>query len=90
MKSCKRRESHWKTKAKQYFSWINLEIDLKTTTAIRIMKPQETMGPAVKDRAVRELKKVGKDLQDIHLQVKQQQKENQGSEEWIQVGFFLS
>lgn len=53
------------------------------------MKPQETMGPAVKDRAVRELKKVGKDLQDIHLQVKQQQKENQGSEEWIQVGFFI-
>lgn len=53
------------------------------------MKPQETMGPAVKDRAVRELKKVGKDLQDIHLQVKQQQKENQGLEEWIQVGFFI-
>uniref|UniRef100_A0A668VSE9 Neurotransmitter-gated ion-channel transmembrane domain-containing protein n=1 Tax=Oreochromis aureus TaxID=47969 RepID=A0A668VSE9_OREAU len=52
-------------------------------------KPQETMGPAVKDGAVRELKKVGKDLQDIHLQVQQQQKENQGSEEWIQVGFII-
>uniref|UniRef100_A0A669C4B3 5-hydroxytryptamine receptor 3C n=1 Tax=Oreochromis niloticus TaxID=8128 RepID=A0A669C4B3_ORENI len=58
------------------------EIDLKTTTAVENIEdyeePQEKNGPGVEDGAVQELKKVGKDLQDIHLEV------NQGSEEWMQ------
>ncbi|XP_025999033.1 5-hydroxytryptamine receptor 3C-like [Astatotilapia calliptera] len=58
------------------------EIDLKTTTAVENIEdyegPQEKNGPAVEDGAVQELKKGGKDLQDIHRQV------NQGSEDWMQ------
>lgn len=46
--------------------------------------PQEKNGPAVEDGAVQELKKGGKDLQDIHRQV------NQGSEDWMQVFKHLS
>lgn len=69
------------------FSLIDLEIDLKTTTAVENIEdyeePQEKNGPGVEDGAVQELKKVGKDLQDIHLEV------NQGSEEWMQVFKYL-
>lgn len=46
--------------------------------------PQEKNGPAVEDGAVQELKKGGKDLQDIHRQV------NRGSEDWMQVFKYLS
>nr|XP_024660891.1 5-hydroxytryptamine receptor 3C-like [Maylandia zebra] len=57
-------------------------IYLKTTTAVENIEdyegPQEKNGPAVEDGAVQELKKGGKDLQDIHRQV------NQGSEDWMQ------
>uniref|UniRef100_A0A3Q3GJ53 5-hydroxytryptamine (serotonin) receptor 3B n=1 Tax=Labrus bergylta TaxID=56723 RepID=A0A3Q3GJ53_9LABR len=49
----------------------------------------EQKGPLEEDKALQELRSLGRDLQDFHLQLKQQLDGNQGSEDWIQVGFII-
>ncbi|XP_056233799.1 5-hydroxytryptamine receptor 3A [Seriola aureovittata] len=41
------------------------------------------------DKALEELRSLGKELQALCLQLEQQQSGNQGSEEWIQVGLII-
>ncbi|KAM9385800.1 uncharacterized protein KZ484_007362 [Pholidichthys leucotaenia] len=64
------------------------EFDLKIKTVVSRCEadkaPAETMGPTVEDKALQELKSLGKDLHAIRLQVEQQLKGSQSSEEWIQ------
>ncbi|KAL3047312.1 hypothetical protein OYC64_021521 [Pagothenia borchgrevinki] len=50
--------------------------------------PPEEKGPALEDKALQELRSLGRDLQAIRLQV-QQQEGSQSSQEWIQVGFII-
>ncbi|KAM4629842.1 5-hydroxytryptamine receptor 3A-like [Polymixia lowei] len=50
-------------------------------------EPPEEKGPGAKNKAQEELRKLGKDLQAIRLQV--QQHLNRGSEGWVQVGFII-
>ncbi|XP_034386298.1 5-hydroxytryptamine receptor 3A-like [Cyclopterus lumpus] len=47
------------------------------------------MGSVGEDKALQELRSLGKNLQAIRLQVEQQLGGSQGSEEWIQVGFII-
>ena len=49
----------------------------------------EERGPEVEDKALEELRRLGKDLQAIRLQVDQQLTGNQSSEEWVQVGLII-
>ncbi|KAM7012025.1 5-hydroxytryptamine receptor 3A-like [Tautogolabrus adspersus] len=49
----------------------------------------EQKGPLEEDKALQELKSLGRELQDFRLQLKRQLDGNQGSEEWIQVGFII-
>ena len=50
----------------------------------------EERRPEVEDAALKELRRLGKDLQAIRLQVDQQLTGNQSSEEvWLQVGFII-
>uniref|UniRef100_A0A3Q0RX00 Neurotransmitter-gated ion-channel transmembrane domain-containing protein n=1 Tax=Amphilophus citrinellus TaxID=61819 RepID=A0A3Q0RX00_AMPCI len=51
--------------------------------------PQEKKGQTVEDRAVQELRKLGKDLQAVRLQVEQQLNGSESSEDWVQVGFII-
>ncbi|KAK5931709.1 hypothetical protein CesoFtcFv8_000003 [Champsocephalus esox] len=50
--------------------------------------PPEEKGPALEDKALQELRSLGRDLQAIRLQV-QQQEGSQSSQEWIQVGSII-
>ncbi|KAM3876393.1 5-hydroxytryptamine receptor 3C-like [Diretmus argenteus] len=52
-------------------------------------KRPEEKGSEVEDKALEELRRLGKDLQAIRLQVDQQLTGDQRSEEWIQVGFIM-
>ncbi|XP_053286898.1 5-hydroxytryptamine receptor 3C [Pleuronectes platessa] len=52
-------------------------------------EPQVERGPLVEDKAVQELRSLGKDLQALRLQVDQQLGGATSSEEWIQVGFTI-
>ncbi|KAM3876392.1 5-hydroxytryptamine receptor 3A-like [Diretmus argenteus] len=52
-------------------------------------KPPEEKGSEVEYKALEELRRLGKDLQAIRLQVDQQLTGDQRSEEWIQVGFII-
>ena len=49
----------------------------------------EERGPEVEDKTLEELRRLGKDLQAIRLQVDQQLTGNQSEEEWLQVGFII-
>lgn len=51
--------------------------------------PPEERGPVMKDKAVEELRNLGRDLQAIRLLVDKQLGGNQNAEEWIQVGFII-
>ncbi|XP_063748251.1 5-hydroxytryptamine receptor 3C-like [Eleginops maclovinus] len=51
--------------------------------------PPEEKGPVVDDKALQELRSLGRDLQAIRLQVEQKQGGSQSSEEWVQVGFII-
>ncbi|XP_039667475.1 uncharacterized protein LOC120565634 [Perca fluviatilis] len=50
---------------------------------------REEWGPAVENKALQELRSLGRDLQAVRLQVEQQLGGSQSSEEWIQVGFII-
>ncbi|XP_056132821.1 5-hydroxytryptamine receptor 3A-like [Lampris incognitus] len=52
-------------------------------------KPSEEKGSEEVDMTLEELRKLGKDLQAIRLQMDKPLTDNQMSEEWIQVGFVL-
>lgn len=69
------------------------EIDLMTRTVVANIEayssPIETKGQTVEDRAVQELRKLGKDLQAIRLQMEQQLNGSENSEDWVQVGFII-
>ncbi|KAG7217519.1 hypothetical protein INR49_021446 [Caranx melampygus] len=56
-------------------------------------KPDEKLpkerGPVVEDKALQELKNLGKDLQALRLHVEKQDGESPSSEEWIQVGLII-
>ena len=43
----------------------------------------------VEDKALEQLRSLGKDLQAVRLQVEQQLTGNQSSEEWLQVAFII-
>ncbi|XP_078114927.1 5-hydroxytryptamine receptor 3E-like isoform X2 [Sander vitreus] len=49
----------------------------------------EQKGPLDEDKALHELRSLGRELQVIRLQVEQQLSKSQSSEEWIQVGFII-
>ncbi|XP_071318237.1 5-hydroxytryptamine receptor 3C-like [Trachinotus anak] len=51
--------------------------------------PPEERGPVVEDKALQELRSLGRDLQALRLQVEQQDGGSQNSEEWIQVGLII-
>ncbi|MED6239364.1 hypothetical protein ATANTOWER_005440 [Ataeniobius toweri] len=53
------------------------------------VKPPKMGGPAEEDKALQELKSLSNILHTIRFEVEQQQKGNQSSEEWIQVGFII-
>ncbi|XP_034738060.1 5-hydroxytryptamine receptor 3C-like [Etheostoma cragini] len=50
---------------------------------------REKRGPAVENKALQELRSLGRDLQAVRLQVEQKLGGSQSSEEWIQVGFII-
>ncbi|XP_071342819.1 5-hydroxytryptamine receptor 3C-like [Trachinotus anak] len=52
-------------------------------------RPPEERGPVVEDKALQELRSLGRDLQALRLQVEQQDGGSQNSEEWIQVGLII-
>ena len=47
------------------------------------------MAVELEDTTLDELRKLGRDLRAIRLQVDQQMTENQNSEEWMQVAFII-
>ncbi|XP_041647337.1 5-hydroxytryptamine receptor 3A-like [Cheilinus undulatus] len=49
----------------------------------------EQKSPLDEDKALQELRSVGRELQVLHLQLKQQLEGNQNSEDWIQVGLII-
>ncbi|XP_071344148.1 5-hydroxytryptamine receptor 3A-like [Trachinotus anak] len=49
----------------------------------------EQKGPLEEEEALEELRSLGRDLEALRLQLKQQLSGNQSSEEWIQVGLIL-
>ncbi|XP_028443533.1 5-hydroxytryptamine receptor 3E-like [Perca flavescens] len=49
----------------------------------------EQKGPLDEDKALQELRSLGRELQVIRLQVEQQLSKSQSPEEWIQVGFII-
>ncbi|KAK2835417.1 hypothetical protein Q5P01_015901 [Channa striata] len=51
--------------------------------------PPEDRGPATDDKAVEELRSLGRDLQAIRLHVEEQLRGNRSSEEWTQVGVII-
>ncbi|CAK6958171.1 LOW QUALITY PROTEIN: 5-hydroxytryptamine receptor 3A-like [Scomber scombrus] len=67
------------------------DIQLSTVTAqCEVVEgPPEEKVPVVEDKTVVELRTLGRDLQAIRLQVEQQLKGSQTSEEWMQVGFII-
>uniref|UniRef100_A0A3Q3QXC2 5-hydroxytryptamine receptor 3A-like n=1 Tax=Monopterus albus TaxID=43700 RepID=A0A3Q3QXC2_MONAL len=51
--------------------------------------PPEERGAAMNNKALQELRSLGRDLQAIRLQVEQKTGENQSSEDWVQVGLVI-
>ncbi|XP_034439744.1 5-hydroxytryptamine receptor 3A-like isoform X1 [Hippoglossus hippoglossus] len=59
--------------------------DTKRSAAVaKREEPRDERGPLVEDKAVQELRSLGKDLQALRLQVEQQLGGTSSSEEWIQ------
>ncbi|XP_053286897.1 5-hydroxytryptamine receptor 3C [Pleuronectes platessa] len=67
--------------------------DLQDVTVSSVMEEDseapEQKGPLNKDKALDELRSLGKELQGLRLQVEQHLGGSQSSEEWIQVGFII-
>ncbi|XP_071764165.2 uncharacterized protein LOC139918646 isoform X1 [Centroberyx gerrardi] len=63
--------------------------EMKACPPVADGKPPEDKGPAVEDEALEELRRLGKDLQAVRLQVEQQLTGNRSSEDWNQVGFII-
>uniref|UniRef100_A0A3Q3ERT9 Neurotransmitter-gated ion-channel transmembrane domain-containing protein n=1 Tax=Labrus bergylta TaxID=56723 RepID=A0A3Q3ERT9_9LABR len=68
---------------------VDMSIDLLPQLFCYRNKRALSCGPLEEDKALQELRSLGRDLQDFHLQLKQQLDGNQGSEDWIQVGFII-
>ncbi len=65
---------------------------MKLSTVIAQQKADDElseMGPAGEGEALQELRKLGRDLRAIRLQVEQQLGGGKSTEEWIQVGFII-
>ena len=76
--------SGWNYNNQTFFS------DIKRSAAVaKREEPRSERGPLVEDKAVQELRSLGKDLQALRLQVEQQLGGTSSSEEWIQVGFTI-
>uniref|UniRef100_A0A096M7M3 Uncharacterized protein n=1 Tax=Poecilia formosa TaxID=48698 RepID=A0A096M7M3_POEFO len=69
------------------------KIERRKMSAVAEMKSDEgppgTGGSAEEDEALTELKSLSRVLQAVRCEVEQQQKGQQSSEEWIQVGFII-
>ncbi|XP_029285641.1 uncharacterized protein LOC115007087 [Cottoperca gobio] len=64
------------------------EMEVYSVVAEDSVAPEQK-GPLDKDKVLQELWSLGKDLQAIRLQVKQQLSRSQSSEDWIQAGFII-
>lgn len=72
---------------------IYLKIDTKPGAVMAKSKAGEGLpearGQVTKDKAVEELRNLGRDLQAIRLLVNKELGGDQNAEEWIQVGFII-
>ena len=64
-------------------------LEVKAFSMVAVEGKFDVQAPEVEDKALEQLRSLGKDLQAIRLQVEQQLTGNQSSEEWLQVGFII-
>uniref|UniRef100_UPI0037E9847E 5-hydroxytryptamine receptor 3A-like n=1 Tax=Semicossyphus pulcher TaxID=241346 RepID=UPI0037E9847E len=62
---------------------------IQNPAAQDVSEAPEQRGPLDEDKTLQQLRSLGRELQDIRLQLKQQLNESQSSEDWMQVGFII-